>query len=197
MKPTLRLEMRPAETQELQLVCNCCGQPYHPDKACEDRLRAIVFGAEKYANCPSCTQEVPEQTLRDEGYRQRCRDTVTKWRKQFETESRVPAVLGRLASGNARPFRCSSISLRLRRLVTSLCAPRPSPPTLSMRQTNRESRGSVSLASLLTYRRQNRLFENQDAGTPVVKWAIQPPQKRPANSHAVKFIAIGALFSNI
>lgn len=94
MKPTLRLEMRPAETQELQLVCNCCGQPYHPDKAWEDRLRAIVFGAEKYANCPSCTQEVPEQTLRDEGYRQRCRDTVTKWRKQFETESKAMSPQG-------------------------------------------------------------------------------------------------------
>ena len=46
MKPKLGLDMRPAETQEVQLICNCCGQPYHPDKSWEDRLRAVILGAE-------------------------------------------------------------------------------------------------------------------------------------------------------
>lgn len=94
MKPQLGLEMRQAETLEVQLICNCCGQPYHPDKAWEDRLRAIIFGAEQYANCPSCTQQLPETVFRDEGYRQRCRDTVAKWRKQFEVENKAKSRQG-------------------------------------------------------------------------------------------------------
>ena len=78
MKSRLGLEMRPADTLEMQLLCNCCGQPHYPDKAWADRIRAIVFGAEQYAVCPLCTQAVPEQMLADEEYRQRCRDTAAK-----------------------------------------------------------------------------------------------------------------------
>jgi len=89
MKPTLSLEMRPAETQELQLICNCCGQPYHPDKSWEDRLRALVFGAEKYAICPLCTQAVPDDVLRNDGYRQRCHYEVARLQRLFESESKT------------------------------------------------------------------------------------------------------------
>jgi len=46
MKPKSGLEMRPADTQEVQVLCNCCGQPYHPDKSWEDRRRAVILGAE-------------------------------------------------------------------------------------------------------------------------------------------------------
>lgn len=87
MKPQFGLEQRPDLKQEVQLVCSCCGQAYSPDKAWEDRLRAIVFGAEEYANCPNCTQEVLEQVLHDAGYRQRSHDRFIKWRKMFEGDS--------------------------------------------------------------------------------------------------------------
>ncbi|MGA3317562.1 MAG: hypothetical protein ABSC64_14115 [Candidatus Korobacteraceae bacterium] len=87
MKPKLALEMRPADTQEMQLICNCCGQPYYPNKAWEDRIRAIIFGAEDYAVCPLCTQAVPDDILHDEGYRQRCRYKVERLRELFEAEN--------------------------------------------------------------------------------------------------------------
>lgn len=35
--------MRPADTQEMQLICNCCGQPYYPNKSWEDRITAIII----------------------------------------------------------------------------------------------------------------------------------------------------------
>jgi hypothetical protein len=91
MKPKLGLEMRPAETQEVQLICNCCGQPYYPNKSWEDRIRAIIFGAEKYAICPLCTQAVPDDVLRNEGYRQRCHYEVARLQRLFESESRTRA----------------------------------------------------------------------------------------------------------
>jgi hypothetical protein len=87
MKPKLGLEMRPADTQEVQLVCNCCGQPYYPNKSWEDRIRAIIFGAEKYAICPLCTQAVPDDVLRNEGYRQRCHYEVGRLQRLFESEA--------------------------------------------------------------------------------------------------------------
>jgi hypothetical protein len=94
MKPKLRLEMRPANTQELQLICNCCGQPYYPDKVWEDQQRAIIFGAEKYANCPLCTQAVPDDVFPDEGYRKRCRNEVARLQRLSEAErkARTPKV---------------------------------------------------------------------------------------------------------
>ncbi len=91
MKPKLGLEMRPADTQEVQLLCNCCGQPYYPTKSWEDRIRAIIFGAEKYAICPLCTQAVPDAVLRNEGYRRRCHYEVARLQRMFECENKTHA----------------------------------------------------------------------------------------------------------
>jgi hypothetical protein len=89
MKPELALEMRPADTQEMQLICNCCGQPYYPNKSWEDRITAIIFGAEKYVLCPLCTQAVPDDVLCDEGYRRRCDYEVVRLQQLFESESKT------------------------------------------------------------------------------------------------------------
>jgi hypothetical protein len=78
MKTKLALEMRVSPTQEVQLICNCCGQPYYPNKSWEDRIRAIIFGAEKYSVCPLCTQEVPSDVFEDGGYRKRCQGEVAR-----------------------------------------------------------------------------------------------------------------------
>src|SRR5262249_54124123 len=43
-----------------------------------NEMRAIIFGAEKYAVCPLCTQEVPSDVFRDDGYRKRCRSEVAR-----------------------------------------------------------------------------------------------------------------------
>lgn len=87
MNTRSQLEMRPADTQEMQLICSCCGQPYYPNKAWEDRIRAIIFGAEEYAVCPLCTQAVPDHILQDEGYRQRCRYKVQRLRELFDDKA--------------------------------------------------------------------------------------------------------------
>jgi len=89
MKPKLGLEMRPADTQEVQLICNCCGQPYYPNKSWEDRIRAIILGAEKYAICPLCTQAVPNDVLDNEGYRQRCHYEVARLQSLFESQCKT------------------------------------------------------------------------------------------------------------
>jgi hypothetical protein len=52
-------------------------------------MRAIIFGAEKYAICPLCTQAVPDDVLRDEGYRQRCHREVARLQRLFESESKT------------------------------------------------------------------------------------------------------------
>lgn len=84
MKPKLGLEMRTSTTQEMQLICNCCGQPYYPNKSWEDRMRAIIFGAEKYSICPLCAQEVPTDVFEDEDYRKRCRREVARLQRMFD-----------------------------------------------------------------------------------------------------------------
>ena len=66
------LEMSPAFTQEVQLICNCCGQPYYPNKSWEDRRRAMIFGAERFAVCPICTQSAPQDVFDNPEYRRRC-----------------------------------------------------------------------------------------------------------------------------
>jgi hypothetical protein len=81
--------MRPDNTQEMQLICNCCGQPYYPNKTWEDRIRAIMFGAEKYALCPLCTQAVPDPIFRDEAYRRRCQYEVARLQHLFELEGKT------------------------------------------------------------------------------------------------------------
>jgi hypothetical protein len=84
MKTRLGLEMSMSPTQEVQLICNCCGQPYYPNKSWEDRMRAIVFGAEKYSVCPLCTQEVPFDVFEDAGYRERCQSQVARLQQMYE-----------------------------------------------------------------------------------------------------------------
>ena len=88
MKPKLGLEICPSDTQEVQLICNCCGQPYHPDKSWEDRLRAVVFGAEKYAICPLCTQAPPQDVFESPKYRVRCLREVRRLQKMYEKEQK-------------------------------------------------------------------------------------------------------------
>jgi hypothetical protein len=89
MKAKLGLEIRTSPTQEVQLICNCCGQPYYPNKSWEDRMRAIIFGAEKYSVCPLCTQEVQSDVFQDEGYRKRCRREVTRLQQMFEVATKA------------------------------------------------------------------------------------------------------------
>jgi hypothetical protein len=88
MKPNLGLEMRPADTQEVQLICTCCGQPYHPDKSWEDRLRAVIFGTERYAICPICTQTPPMDVFDSQGYRDRCFREVRRLQRIHEKTRR-------------------------------------------------------------------------------------------------------------
>jgi hypothetical protein len=76
--------MRTSPTQEVQLICNCCAQPYYPNKSWEDRMRAIIFGAEKYSVCPLCAQEVPSDVFQDEDYRKRCRREVARLQRMFD-----------------------------------------------------------------------------------------------------------------
>lgn len=89
MKAKLGLEIRTSPTQEVQLICNCCGQPYYPNKSWEDRMRAIIFGAEKYSVCPLCTQEVQSDVFQDEGYRKRCRREVARLQQMFEIATKA------------------------------------------------------------------------------------------------------------
>jgi predicted amidophosphoribosyltransferase len=89
MKAKLGLEMRSSPTQEQQLICNCCGQPYYPNKSWEDRMRAIIFGAEKYSVCPLCAQEVQSDVFQDEGYRKRCRREVARLQQMFELATKA------------------------------------------------------------------------------------------------------------
>ena len=84
MKPTFGLEMSPAFTQEVQLICNCCGQPYYPNKSWEDRLRAVIFGAERFAVCPICTQSAPQDVFDNPEYRRRCFQEVRRLQKAYE-----------------------------------------------------------------------------------------------------------------
>jgi hypothetical protein len=76
-------------TQDMQLICNYCAQPYYPNKSWEDRIRAVLFGAEKYAMCPLCTQAVPDEVFRNERYRQRCHSEVARLQRLFESENKT------------------------------------------------------------------------------------------------------------
>lgn len=83
------MEMRPADTLEVQLLCNCCRQPYYPNKSWEDRIQAIIFGAEEYVICPLCTQEVPKEILSDAGYRARCHYKIERLRDCSEQTAQL------------------------------------------------------------------------------------------------------------
>jgi hypothetical protein len=82
LKPTLGMQL--ANTQEMQLICNCCGQPYYPNKGWEDRLQAVFLGTEKFAVCPICTQAPPEDVLKDPKYRRRCVREVQRLQLLYE-----------------------------------------------------------------------------------------------------------------
>ena len=87
MKAKLGLHLRQSDTQELQLICNLCGQPYYPNKAWEDQIESIIFGAEEYALCLLCTQAVPDTVMHDKIYRQRWRYKLDRLRELFKTRT--------------------------------------------------------------------------------------------------------------
>ena len=71
-------EIRLEYTQEVQLLCNCCRQPYYPNKSWQDQLEAAFLGTERYAICPVCTQAPPEHIFSNAAYRKRCRYQVER-----------------------------------------------------------------------------------------------------------------------
>lgn len=85
MKLKSGLGMYSANTQEMQLICDCCTQPYYSKKAREDRMQTLVLGAEKYAICPRCEQIVPGDIFPDERYRNRWRNEVARLQRLFES----------------------------------------------------------------------------------------------------------------
>lgn len=87
MKAKLGLHLQQSDTQELQLICNLCGQPYYPNEAWEDQIEATIFGAEKYALCLLCTQTVPDAVVHDEAYRQRWRYKLARLRELFKARA--------------------------------------------------------------------------------------------------------------
>jgi hypothetical protein len=72
----LNLGLNQADIQATQLICECCGQPYYPDKSWQDQLDTLILGEERFAICPICTQSVPEATFNDFDYRKRCLKAV-------------------------------------------------------------------------------------------------------------------------
>jgi hypothetical protein len=91
MKRKLGLELRPANRLVMQLICNCCGQPYYPDKSWEDRIKAIIFGAEKYAICPLCTQAPPQDVFESLKYRLQCSREVSRLQRMYEKAQKTSA----------------------------------------------------------------------------------------------------------
>lgn len=61
--------------QQVALQCTCCTQTYYPNRALADLVEAALFGAEPYAVCAICEQNVSEQ-LRTETYRKRWRQAM-------------------------------------------------------------------------------------------------------------------------
>lgn len=73
-------------TQELQLLCPCCRQPYQPVKCWEDQLNAVIHGQEKFAICPVCTQAPSPHVFETAGYRRRCAYEVRRLQELWENE---------------------------------------------------------------------------------------------------------------
>lgn len=73
-----KFEMQLSNSQQLQLICNCCGQPYYPDKSWQDKLAAVYYGTERYAICPVCTQAPPQDIFHSMAYRKRCLREVVR-----------------------------------------------------------------------------------------------------------------------
>ncbi len=79
-----RLQARLENTQAMQLLCNCCLQPYYPNKSWQDKLQAVFLGTERYAICPVCTQAPPEHIFTDAAYRRHCRYEVERLQVLYE-----------------------------------------------------------------------------------------------------------------
>jgi len=88
MSVKLGLEMQAVDTLEMQLICNCCRQPYDQKKGWEDRLRAVMFGTERFAICPICTQSPPEDVFNSYEYRNRCVYEVRRLQRMYEAARR-------------------------------------------------------------------------------------------------------------
>lgn len=86
MKLKLGLEAQCNVTQEVQLICHCCGQPYYPGKAWEDKLQAVILGQERFAICPVCTQAPSKQVFESARYRQRCLYEVRRLQMLHEND---------------------------------------------------------------------------------------------------------------
>jgi len=85
-------EPQPTFTQELQLICKCCGQPFSPDKASKDKLHAVYFGAERFAVCPVCTRQAAlERVFLDPVYLRRCLREVRRHQRMYVDEARYRA----------------------------------------------------------------------------------------------------------
>jgi hypothetical protein len=80
----VKLQLSLANTFQMQLICDCCGQPYYPSKSWQDNLEAVALGTERYAICPVCTQAPPEHVFTDPGYRRRCRYQVQRLQALYE-----------------------------------------------------------------------------------------------------------------
>jgi hypothetical protein len=119
------LEARRAMSQELQLICKCCGQPYQPVKCWHDQLDAVVQGQEKFAICPICTQAPPPRVFQSARYRQRCLSEVKRLQRLWEQQQGAAAnmkpesLLQRLnrdvIAGRVSPEQAREVLLRSKR----------------------------------------------------------------------------------
>jgi len=65
------------------LICRCCRNLIDSERQREAAVTAMLFGATRYAVCPSCKQEVPREQW-DRAYKARWRRAVK--RKQTQKE---------------------------------------------------------------------------------------------------------------
>jgi len=69
-------------TQEVQLICKCCRQPYYPDSAYGASWDAMILGVEKFAICALCGQGVPPKMFESYNYRSRWLRAVGKTKRK-------------------------------------------------------------------------------------------------------------------
>ena len=89
------LEARVGMSQDLLLICKCCGQPHHPVKCWQDQLNAVIQGQEKFAICPLCTQAPPPHVFESARYRRRCLSEVKRLQRLWEQERGATAATER------------------------------------------------------------------------------------------------------
>jgi hypothetical protein len=85
---------------EAQLICKCCGQPYHSDKSWEVRYRAVLLGAERLAICPICTQALSQQVFNRAEYCRRCLREVRRLHIEHERKRGEDPTRNSTWSGN-------------------------------------------------------------------------------------------------